>query len=70
MLTNGGSGVMLLFPFSSARYFFPWHPIQVSPLEIGRFFSRAGEILASELPFCLGALAAGFTGRVFVSRAA
>ncbi len=32
MLTDGGSGVMLLFPFSDARLFFPWRPIHVSPL--------------------------------------
>ena len=38
MLTNGGSGVMLLFPVSEARLFFPWRPIRVSPLGIVRFF--------------------------------
>jgi inner membrane protein len=62
MLTNGGSGVMLLFPFSQDRLFFPWRPIHVSPLSIARFFDRAGEILWSELPFCLAAVAAGVTG--------
>jgi inner membrane protein len=45
MLTNGGSGVMLLFPFSQERLFFPWRPIHVSPLSIARFFDRAGDIL-------------------------
>jgi inner membrane protein len=62
MLTNGGSGVMLLFPFSEERLFFPWRPIHVSPLSIARFFDRAGEILWSELPFCAAALALGITG--------
>jgi inner membrane protein len=62
MLTDGGSGVMLLFPFSEGRLFFPWRPIRVSPLSVLRFFSRAGEILASELPFCLAALALGLVG--------
>ena len=62
MLTDGGSGVMLLFPFSRERLFFPWRPIRVSPLGIVRFFSRAGEILTSELPFCLAALAIGLIG--------
>ena len=37
MLTDGGSGVMLLFPVSEARLFFPWRPIRVSPLGIARF---------------------------------
>ena len=60
MLTDGGSGVMLLFPFTTERLFFPWRPIRVSPLGIVRFFDRAGEILLSELPFCAAALALGW----------
>jgi inner membrane protein len=55
MLTDGGSGVMLLFPLSTERLFFPWRPIRVSPLSISRFFDRAGPILLSELPFALTA---------------
>lgn len=61
-LTDGGSGVMLLFPFSSDRWFFAWRPIHVSPLGIQRFFARAGYILRLEMPFCLAAAAAGATG--------
>lgn len=64
MLTDGGSGVMFLFPFTDARLFFPWRPIHVSPIEISRFFSRAGYILLSELPFCLAAIALGQAGRL------
>lgn len=60
MLTDGGSGVMLLFPFSTERFFFPWRPIHVSPLTIGRFFDRAGPILLSELPFAMTAVLAGW----------
>ena len=63
MLTDGGSGVMLLFPFSTERLFFPWRPIRVSPLSIARFFDRAGEILWSELPFCAVAVALGLAAR-------
>jgi len=59
MLTDGGSGVVLLFPFSEDRLFFPWRPIRVSPLGIMRFFDRAREILLSELPFCIAALLFG-----------
>lgn len=68
MLTNGGAGVMLLFPFSDARFFFPWRPIQVSPLDIASFFSRAGDILLSELPFCAGAIAVGLAAGSCSSR--
>jgi inner membrane protein len=66
MLTDGGGGVMLLFPFSEARLFFPWHPIRVSPLGIQRFFTggRARRVLMSELPFCFAALAIGIVGLV------
>jgi inner membrane protein len=58
-LTDGGSGVMLLFPFSDARLFLPWRPIHVSPMSMSRFFDKAGYILWSELPFCVGAIGAG-----------
>ena len=50
MLTNGGRGVALWAPFSNARYFFPWRPIEVSPVSVRRFFSRRGvQIMRSEL---------------------
>jgi len=50
MLTNGGQGVALFAPFSNARYFFPWRPIEVSPIGVRRFFSRRGvQIMRSEL---------------------
>jgi len=50
MLTNGGRGVALLAPFSNARYFFPWRPIEVSPISLRRFFSGRGmQIIRSEL---------------------
>ncbi len=49
-LTNGGRGVALLWPFSSERFFFPWRPIEVSPLSIRHFFTQAGwEVVQSEL---------------------
>ena len=48
--TNGGLGVALLSPFDDTRYFFPFRPIEVSPLRVGAFFSARGvEILRSEL---------------------
>ncbi len=68
MLTDGGSGVMVLFPFSTERFFFPWRPIRVSPLSIARFFDRAGEILWSELPFCAAAMVLGLAVRSIMPR--
>lgn len=49
-LTNGGLGVAFFAPFSGARYFFPFRPIEVSPLEPERFFTAHGlAILGSEV---------------------
>ncbi|CAL2103777.1 Inner membrane protein [Tenacibaculum sp. 190130A14a] len=49
-LTNGGMGVALLAPFDNTRYFFPWRPIQVSPIGASRFFSEWGlRVIYSEL---------------------
>ena len=48
--TDGGLGVALLAPVSNARIFFPWQPIEVSPLGFSRIFSARGvEVLVSEL---------------------
>lgn len=50
--TNGGLGVAFFAPFSSTRYFFPWQPIEVSPLSVKEFFSQwGGAVLRSELKF-------------------
>jgi inner membrane protein len=68
MLTDGGAGVMLLYPFSEARFFFPWRPIHVSPLDISSFFSRAGDILLSELPFCAAAGVIGLASYAAAAR--
>src|ERR1044071_4593542 len=47
-LTDGGSGVAFFAPFDDARYFFPWRPIEVSPMGL-RFFSPRGlEVIQSE----------------------
>jgi inner membrane protein len=47
--TNGGLGVALLAPFDETRYFFPWRPIEVSPIGLGFFSARGGATLASEV---------------------
>jgi inner membrane protein len=49
MLTDGGLGIALFWPFSERRYFFPWRPIKVSPIG-ARFFSNHGwPVIESEL---------------------
>ena len=49
MLTNGGLGVALFAPFDNGRYFFPYRPVEVSPLGVTNFFSRRGlHVLTSE----------------------
>ena len=48
--TNGGLGIALLSPFDNTRYFFPWTPIQVSPIGARAFFTNRGLMaLRSEL---------------------
>ncbi|MEM7351282.1 MAG: metal-dependent hydrolase [Acidobacteriota bacterium] len=49
-LTNGGLGVAFFSPLDPTRYFFPWRPIQVSPIGVGSFFSEWGlRVILSEL---------------------
>jgi inner membrane protein len=47
-LTDGGRGIAFFAPFSDYRYFFPWRPIQVSPIGVGFFSARGLRVLASE----------------------
>ena len=48
--TNGGLGVALFAPITNKRFFFPWQPIEVSPLGFSRILSARGlEVFASEL---------------------
>ena len=49
MLTNGGLGVALFAPFSNERFFFPWRPVQVSPIGAGFFSERGVEVALTEL---------------------
>ena len=65
-MTNGGPGVLLLYPFSEQRLFFPWRPLEVAPLSISRFPRAAARVLSSELPFALGAVCLGLAGRFLV----
>ena len=50
MLTDGGLGVGLLSPFSNERYFFPFRPVEVSPIGLREFFGEWGlAVIVSEL---------------------
>ncbi|MFA6901479.1 MAG: metal-dependent hydrolase [Gallionellaceae bacterium] len=50
MITNGGLGVALWWPWSSERFFAAWQVIEVSPLSLSRVFSSRGlAVLQSEL---------------------
>ncbi len=73
-MTNGGLGIAFLSPFTNHRYFFPWRPIEVSPIGIRVFDSRMIEVVASELrwvwmPACALFLIATTAGRMRVIRA-
>jgi inner membrane protein len=49
-MTNGGLGVAFYAPFQNERYFFPWRPVQVSPIGVAQFFSEWGlRVVKSEL---------------------
>src|SRR5262245_38094306 len=37
--TDGGLGIAFFSPFSNRRYFFPWRPLEVSPIGIVGFVS-------------------------------
>ena len=54
-MTNGGLGVAFFSPFDTHRYFFPWTPIQVSPIGASGFFSGRGlDVLWSEIVWIWG----------------
>ena len=51
-LTNGGLGVAFFAPFDNTRYFFPWRPINVSPIGVTEFFSAWGSVvMLSEIKY-------------------
>ncbi len=48
-MTNGGLGVAFFAPFDQTRYFFPWTPIEVSPIGLNGFVSARGvQVIVSE----------------------
>lgn len=69
-MTNGGLGVALFWPYSEARYFLPWQPIEVSPFSPQRLLSARGlEIFKSEAVWIwLPSLAAGVLFHIISGR--
>jgi inner membrane protein len=49
MLTNGGLGVALWWPWSEQRHFAPWRMIEVSPFIQNFFSARGAQVLLSEI---------------------
>jgi inner membrane protein len=66
-MTNGGRGVAFFSPFSNRRYFFPWRPIEVSPIGALDFDVLRNELLWVWLP--CGAVALLFAAMGRASRA-
>jgi len=69
-LTDGGLGVAFFAPFSNERFFFPFRPIEVSPLNPHRFLAGHGlDVLRSEILWVwmpmllLAGVALGWRGR-------
>lgn len=47
--TDGGLGVAFFSPFSNHRYFFPWNPIEVSPIGAGFFSAEGVDVIKNEM---------------------
>ncbi|WP_262694227.1 metal-dependent hydrolase [Kordiimonas aquimaris] len=69
-LTNGGLGIAFFWPLDNARYFLPWHPIEVSPIGIRNFFTARGlTVLRSEFVWVfVPAFVSVIILRVFLNR--
>jgi inner membrane protein len=65
-LTDHGSPVMLLLPFSTARMFFPWRPLHLAPLGAALFWHNSQMVRRSEIPFCAAAAAIGITSLAII----
>lgn len=53
-MTNGGKGVAFFAPFNNTRYFLPWRPIEVSPIDVELFFGEWGlRVLYSEFYYVM-----------------
>src|SRR5438067_7079315 len=55
-MTDGGLGVALLWPFSTARFFAPWRPIPVAPIGARMLSDRGLHVAALEALWSLPVL--------------
>lgn len=68
-LTDAGLGIGFFIPFDDTRYFFPWRPIETSPLSISSFLNGpAVKILKNELLWIGVPLAVGLAVFALVRR--
>jgi inner membrane protein len=57
-MTDAGLGVMLLYPFSEERLFFPWRPFYAPPIKLaGISYEKVQMMIKSELPIVFSCLA-------------
>lgn len=49
MLTDGGLGIALFYPFSTARHFFRWQPLPVAPIGPGLLSRWGASVMGREL---------------------
>ena len=48
ILTDGGLGCALFWPFDYTRYFAPWRPLPVAPIGLGMFSSYGMFVVSAE----------------------
>jgi len=65
-ITNGGLGVGLLWPWSEERFFAPFQPIEVAPLNPARFLTERGAIVMQSELFWVWLPSVAFALMVFV----
>src|SRR4029077_6028824 len=59
-MTDGGQGVALFWPWTTARYFAPWRPIPVAPIGKGMFSERGLHVTEVEFVLFLPFLVCAF----------
>jgi inner membrane protein len=70
-MATGGLGVAFFAPFDNSRYFFPFRPIQVSPISVKTFFEGKGlNVLKSEVIWigvpCLILVGVSWLGKIIL----
>lgn len=68
-MTNGGYGVAFFSPFDNTRYFFPFTPIEVSPIGVRGFISMRGvKILLNEFSYVVFPLIGLLLVKTFINK--